>query len=57
MKNYTLPNAGTPFRYYYFDEDVNVTKPGVQRQFITTGRVLPAKFYGFRPDDLAKSFE
>ena len=49
--------AGTPFRYYYFDEDVNVTKPGVQRQFITTGRVLPPKFYGFLPDDLAKSFE
>ena len=33
-----------PFRYYYFDEDVNVTKPDIQRQFITTDRVLPPKF-------------
>ena len=56
-KNHTLPNAGTPFRYYYFDEDVNVTKPGVQTQFITTSRVLPPKFYGFLPYDLSKSFE
>ena len=56
-KNHTLPNAGTPYRYYYFDEDINVTKLGVQRKCITTERIAPPKFCGFLPDDLSKIFD
>ena len=57
-KNHTTPNAGTSYRYYYFDEDMNITKQIIQKQFIITGRILPPKFYGLLPeDDLAKNFE